>query len=93
MNEEGWYVDPYKAHEARWFSEGAPTALVRDGNLESQDPPPDSPPTRPLELIVETAPTDGADLRRADSAEADSFDADAAEEAIWDAAAGSSGGD
>ncbi|MGO9558621.1 MAG: hypothetical protein ACLPQS_12840 [Acidimicrobiales bacterium] len=39
---EGWYRDPYGSHEARWFSDGTPTALVRDGRQESQDPPPDA---------------------------------------------------
>ena len=29
MNAEGWYVDPYGLHGARWFSDGTPTALVR----------------------------------------------------------------
>jgi hypothetical protein len=39
---QNWCVDPYGVHEARWFSQGNPTALVRDGGIESQDPPPDS---------------------------------------------------
>jgi hypothetical protein len=50
MTAEGWYLDPYGRHEARWFSAGSPTALVRDGASESQDPPPakpyDGPPKR-----------------------------------------------
>jgi hypothetical protein len=41
MREEGWYVDPFGHHEARWISDGSPTALVRDGQIESKDPPPD----------------------------------------------------
>ena len=28
MNAEGWYVDPFGAHEARWFSNGSPTLLA-----------------------------------------------------------------
>jgi len=66
MNEEGWYVDSYGLHEARWISDGAPTTLVRDGGLETQDPPPDTPPPVPSELLAETDLTDGGDLRRAD---------------------------
>ena len=39
---QNWCVDPYGLHEARWFSQGNPTALVRDHGVESQDPPPES---------------------------------------------------
>ena len=50
----GWRVDPWLRHEARYFSEGQPTDLVRDGAAESRDPPPsaldplvsDPPPAR-----------------------------------------------
>ena len=38
---QNWCRDPYGRHDARWFSRGIPTALVRDGSVESQDPPPD----------------------------------------------------
>ena len=37
---QGWYGDPFHRHEARWFSVGNPTALVRDEGVESKDPPP-----------------------------------------------------
>jgi len=37
---EGWYHDPYEAHEHRWFSNGRPTSLVRDSGLEAHDAPP-----------------------------------------------------
>ena len=37
---QGWCYDPYGEHEARWFSDGRPTVLVRDGSQESRDPPP-----------------------------------------------------
>ena len=40
---EGWYGDPFAVHDARWFSDGNPTSLVRDGHHESHDPPPDAP--------------------------------------------------
>jgi hypothetical protein len=46
---QGWYVDPYGIHHHRWISQRRPTALVRDGQVESQDPPPDHPmPDGPL---------------------------------------------
>lgn len=37
---QGWYGDPFRRHNARWFSDGNPTALVRDEGVESKDPPP-----------------------------------------------------
>lgn len=37
---QGWYEDPFQLHEARYFSAGRPTKLVRDGNVESYDEPP-----------------------------------------------------
>ena len=39
-NPEGWYENPFGVHEDRWFSDGAPTALVRDKGMESNDQPP-----------------------------------------------------
>jgi hypothetical protein len=67
----GWFSDPYHEHECRYFSEGHPTKLVRDGALESFDPPPDVPmsesPVRAVTAVENT--TGGADLRRADDAE------------------------
>lgn len=70
---EGWYLDPYGLHEQRWFSGGAPSRLVRDGQVETNDAPPDRPFDGPL-LPAPMAQTyqDGSDLRRAD--EADSAD-------------------
>ena len=38
MKAEGWYHDPYRLHEARWISDGAPTALVRDGGRRVAGP-------------------------------------------------------
>lgn len=64
---EGWYRDPYGLHEDRWMSAGRPTRLVRDGQVESDDAPPEGPFTRP---IVRSSPhgadPGAADLRRAD---------------------------
>jgi hypothetical protein len=87
MDEEGWFKDPYQRHEARWMSEGTPTALVRDAGVESQDVPPDEPITVEMERVpAEVIPGDGdgSDLKRADDVEAQEFDPgavmDAAEE-------------
>ena len=37
---EGWYKDPNGRHELRWFSNGAATNSVRDGEVASHDEPP-----------------------------------------------------
>src|SRR5215469_6536530 len=37
---QGWFIDPFGAHQARYFSGGSPTRLVRDGEVESYDEPP-----------------------------------------------------
>jgi hypothetical protein len=37
---QGWHSDPFGVHEARYFSAGQPTKLVRDGGTESYDEPP-----------------------------------------------------
>jgi hypothetical protein len=96
MKAEGWYHDPYRLHEARWISDGTPTALVRDGGVESQDPPPATPfegRLEPIEPIGEDTPTEGEDLLRADNEDPDGiFDPNAAV-AVWDAFGESSGGD
>jgi hypothetical protein len=47
---EGWYRDPFGTHENRWFSDGEPTALVRDGRNEGNDPP-------PLNLSADSVPS------------------------------------
>jgi hypothetical protein len=36
----GWRRDPFGLHEARYFSDGEPTQVVRDGSITSYDPPP-----------------------------------------------------
>jgi hypothetical protein len=66
MNEEGWYLDPFGQHEARWFSDGIATALVRDGKEESTDEPPSTTFEGELTRIEGLTPVDGADLRRSD---------------------------
>ena len=38
----GFHPDPYRMHQERYFSlDGLPTKLVRDGGIETYDPPPD----------------------------------------------------
>jgi len=71
MHEEGWYVDPFGRHEARWISDGTLTALVRDSGTESHDPPPDAPYPGTLQPLADSSRPDGGDLRRADEAEAE----------------------
>ena len=34
---QGWFLDPFGAHEERYFSGGSPTRLVRDSGVESYD--------------------------------------------------------
>ena len=82
MKAEGWYVDPYGRHEARWFSDGSPTDLVQDRGVESHDPAPDTPTTGPLEPFAETASSGADDLLRADS-EQEPVDSDVARNAEW----------
>jgi hypothetical protein len=36
---QGWHTDHTGAHELRWYSAGTPTDLVKDGAIESRDPP------------------------------------------------------
>jgi hypothetical protein len=74
VNEEGWYVDPFGRHQARWISDGTPTALVRDGSVESQDPPPSTPVEGELQRMTEQDSVDGDDLKRADQAQSEEFD-------------------
>jgi hypothetical protein len=70
MRAEGWYLDPYKLHTDRWFSDGHPTALVRDDGVESRDPPPPEAFQEPLVRTPENQRGNASDLRRADEAEA-----------------------
>jgi len=58
-------------HQDRYFSEGQPTKLVRDGGQESFDPPPEVPWSGPPVPVPSTAAhsTAGNDMRRADDVE------------------------
>ena len=71
---EGWYKDPYRIHDDRWFSDGMATSLVRDGEIESRDPPPDGPIPTELVRSETSQASDGSDLRRADDAEREAPD-------------------
>jgi hypothetical protein len=88
--EEGWYSDPFGVHEARWYSEGRPTSLVRDGQAESRDAPPDRPAPQP-EPLPEGGSSDGSDLRRADEAD-QAWDPKRASDVAMDVASWTGGG-
>jgi hypothetical protein len=62
---EGWFTDSFGRHEARWMSDGSPTKLVRDGEEESYEEPPDEEPTVTSSRIAEEQAVDGSDLLRA----------------------------
>jgi hypothetical protein len=53
---QGWHADPFRLHEARYFSAGQPTALVRDEGTESHD----EPPAGGWDPAAATAPTTAA---------------------------------
>lgn len=81
---EGWFEDPYRLHQHRWYSMGKPSNLVRDGHSESYDAPPDEALPGPL-VPAATEPdsrTGGSDLRRADEAERD--DPKKYSDAVWE---------
>ena len=84
---EGWYTDPYARHEARWMSDGVPTQLVRDGNVEGHDPAPDEPFTvTPVRVEGNNDATRGANFRRADDAKGlDTYDPKKMARAAWEA--------
>lgn len=83
---EGWYTDPYARHEARWMSQGKPTALVRDGKVEGHDPAPDGPfKVSPVRVEGHANASNGADLRRADDAErGPTYDPQSAARRAWE---------
>jgi hypothetical protein len=42
---KGWHSDPFGIHELRYFTmDGRPSRLVRDGGVQSSDPPPENMP-------------------------------------------------
>ena len=72
MAAEGWYTDPFRLHEHRWFSDGTPTYLVRDGGRTSKDAPPDTPFVEEPRLVE--PPPSPDDLRRSGGARDDGVD-------------------
>ena len=92
MKAEGWYRDPYNVHTDRWFSDGSPTALVRDAGQESHDPPPEPSFNGPLVEADSAEASNGSDLRRADS-NAGPFDPLAESNEAWDTFGETTGGD
>lgn len=66
MTAQGWYQDPFRRHEHRWFSEGRATSLVRDGEAESDDVLPTEEYDGPLVAAEAAELADGGDLLRAD---------------------------
>ena len=68
---DGWYLDPFRHHHDRYFTDGRPTDLVRDGQRESFDPPPELLLSSPLVPVpVSHRARSPRDLRRADDNEA-----------------------
>jgi len=70
--QRGWFRDPFGCHEDRYISMGRPTKLVRDGGVESYDPPPRG--RRMRWPLVDVVPGTGtvnefSDQRRADDAQ------------------------
>jgi hypothetical protein len=68
------------------MSQGTPTALVRDGAIEGQDPVSDEGfKVTPVRLGGDIGPTDGTDLRRADDVEREEpYDPTRAVRRAWD---------
>lgn len=63
MQDAGWFKDPYERHDARWFSNGAPTSLVRDGLETSTDLPPPRRYQGPLVPVEPSERTEVPDRR------------------------------
>lgn len=87
LRAQGWYRDPFGAHEARWFSQGRPTSLVRDADLEAQDGPPADVYIGPLQELDDDAAENGEDLLRADDPASAPFSGKRAANAAMDAVA------
>jgi hypothetical protein len=88
MTDEGWYSDPCCVHEHRWFSDGTPTSLVRDGGTTSRDSPPETPYVEEPRLIESPSSLAQDDLRRGDDEESPSVDG---VDAVWSYFARTSG--
>jgi hypothetical protein len=80
---EGWFVDPFGAHEARWFSGGWPTALIRDSGVESHEDPPGTTYVGHLTPADEESSVGPDDLRRAGT-EDEAYDPSTGVRAVWE---------
>jgi len=69
MEAEGWSVDPFGAHQDRWFSGGQPTALDRDDGSEGHDDLPSPTFSGSPTPIDDDESTGPENTRRADSAD------------------------
>ena len=86
MAAEGWYDDPFEVHEHRWFSDGRPTALVRDAHVESSDPPPVATYDGMLTEAATFEPRNGADMIRSGEDAVSSLGLEDEKDAAWEAA-------
>lgn len=59
---QGWIPDPFGLHDLRYFSQGQPTNLVRDGSVDSYDEPPPGEAPSPTAI----APDEPLEVRHAD---------------------------
>jgi hypothetical protein len=57
---QGWQPDEFQRHEKRYYSGGTPTFLVRDGAVESSDPPGFRTTAQPVTTTAPTAPVTDA---------------------------------
>lgn len=80
MKEEVWHTDPYRLHEARCFSDGTPTLLVRDARGTSKDSPPNIPYLDQPEPVPQKASSAADDIRRAEDGKLDN---DRVQDATW----------
>jgi hypothetical protein len=83
---QGWQTDPFGVHQERYFSQGLPTRLVRDGGTESFDEPPSNLSTDPESgSAAGTVEADEDDNRRAVALplESDGLDSRALETSRW----------
>jgi Protein of unknown function (DUF2510) len=58
---QGWQADPYGLHEQRWFSEGMPTRLIRNGGVTGQGPIPEGRPSLDVERQLPAAEQTGVE--------------------------------
>jgi hypothetical protein len=66
-NQQGWNPDPFRRFEQRWFSQGTPTALVRNGRVEHQDDPQAFAQPSAVGVVGSVAPADAIALSVAES--------------------------